>query len=65
MNSSLHTISLHESFSSAFYATAELFFRSQEVEMWQERGYLEMSQTVTRASRRQIDIVARLDARLL
>lgn len=42
---SLNAIGLCDRFSSAFYAKAMLLCRSQEVEMWQEEGYLEMSQS--------------------
>lgn len=41
----LNAISLCDSFSSTFYTTTMLLCRSQEVEMWQEKGYLEMSQS--------------------
>lgn len=47
---SLNAISLCDSFSSTFYATAVLLCRSQEAEMWQEKGYLEMSQSAIEAA---------------
>lgn len=50
LNNEFNAISVCDSFSSTFYATAVLLCRSQEVEMWQENSYLEISQSATEAA---------------
>lgn len=47
-------------FQKHIYATAQLLFRSQEVEMWQERGYLEMSQAAQPLRQRVDGVASRL-----